>query len=62
MKIIHDPKTGSYRLDYSDELTPMEQVRKQVMAAIIADKEGKIRQALIELGWTPPPEEKDNAS
>jgi len=38
--------------------TPREVIAKQVAEMIAADREGKIRQALIDLGWTPPPEQK----
>lgn len=34
--------------------TPQELVTKQVAEAIAKDREGKVRQALIDLGWTPP--------
>jgi hypothetical protein len=36
--------------------TPIEIIAKQVRDAISADREGKFRQALISLGWTPPPD------
>lgn len=48
--------TGDFKLDYSDMIPQMEQVRRQVSEAIARDTEGKVRQALIELGWTPPPD------
>lgn len=34
--------------------TPYDVVRRQVAEAIAADRDGKVRAALIELGWTPP--------
>lgn len=45
---------GSYHLDFSDELIPTDQVFRQVAEAIHADTEGKVKAALIALGWTPP--------
>ncbi len=36
------------------EPIPAEIVAKQVAEAIASDRDGKIRQALIDLGWTPP--------
>jgi hypothetical protein len=44
-----------YDLDIA-AFQPMEQIRKQIVARIVADTEGKFRRALIELGWTPPKE------
>lgn len=54
MKTRYDSKMGSYHLDYSDELIPFEQIIEKVRTAIAEDTEGKLRRALIELGWTPP--------
>ena len=34
--------------------TPYETILKQVRESIAEDQEGKMRRALIELGWTPP--------
>lgn len=34
--------------------TPQEEITRQVANAIITDRDGKVRQALIDLGWTPP--------
>ena len=36
--------------------TPQEIITKQVIDKIAGDREGKFRQALIDLGWTPPVE------
>lgn len=33
---------------------PQQELTRQVAEAIAADRDGKIRQALIDLGWTPP--------
>ena len=57
MKMTTTPE-GNLNLDYSDHIPQMEQVRRQVADAIARDTDGKVRQALIELGWTPPPEKK----
>ncbi|QGZ33957.1 hypothetical protein [Stappia indica] len=54
MKTRYDSRTGSYHLDYSDELQPFEQIIEKVRTAIAEDTEGKLRRALIELDWTPP--------
>jgi hypothetical protein len=35
-----------------------QQVSNELMLRFAADLEGKLRAALIEMGWTPPPEEK----
>lgn len=35
---------------------PQETVTKQVVEALAMDTEKKVRQALIDLGWTPPVE------
>lgn len=45
-------QTGEHGLRW--EPTPAEIVAKQVAAAIASDRDGKVRQALIDLGWTPP--------
>jgi hypothetical protein len=34
---------------------PMEEVRRQVVEALTSDTNQKVRRALIEMGWTPPP-------
>lgn len=52
----------NFKLDYSDMISPIEEIRKQVMAHIAADKEGKFRQVLIDLGWTPPPDVREAQS
>lgn len=36
--------------------TPAQVIARQVAESIANDREGKIRQALIDLGWTPPPD------
>ena len=54
MKTIYYKKTDSYHLDYSDELRPYDEILYKVRRAIDEDIEGKVRRALIELGWTPP--------
>lgn len=36
--------------------TPVEIIAGQVAEAIARDRDGNIRQALIDLGWTPPKE------
>ena len=51
-------KEGDYILDFSDMVSPMEEIRRKVLEAIADDHEGKVRQTLIELGWSPPREEK----
>ncbi|MCC4243387.1 hypothetical protein [Stappia indica] len=56
MKTRYDSKMGTYHLDYSDRLTPFEEIIEKVRTAIAEDTEGKFRRALIELGWTPPAE------
>jgi hypothetical protein len=38
------------------QTTPQEIIRRQLVEKLAADKEGKIRAALIDLGWTPPPD------
>ena len=38
------------------------QVRNDLMLAFQRDVEGKIRQALIDMGWTPPPKVKPPAA
>ena len=48
---------GGWKLDYTDELSPFDHVAKQVVEAIIADKEHKTKRALIEMGWLPPLED-----
>lgn len=35
---------------------PLAAVREDIILAFHKDIEGKIRQALIDLGWTPPPD------
>ena len=35
--------------------TPAEVIAKQIAEKIANDREGKLRKALIDLGWTPPP-------
>ena len=45
---------GYFKFD--DHIRPQEQVTRQVMEFLSADHESKVRAALIELGWTPPPE------
>lgn len=57
MKITTDER-GNFKLDYREHIPQMEQVRRQVADAIANDTEGKVRQALIELGWTPPEDKK----
>lgn len=52
---VFDEETHSYGFAWNP--TPRELIQKQVAEAITNDREGKIRQALIELGWTPPAEE-----
>lgn len=56
MDVKFDEKLMNYKLDFSDQLTPYELVLKQVSEAIVFDQEGKVKRALIELGWTPPSE------
>lgn len=56
MPEIKRTEGGEFKLDYSDMISPTEDVRRQVIAAIANDTEGKVRRVLIELGWTPPPE------
>lgn len=41
--------------------TPSQLIAKQVAEMIASDHEGKIRQALIDLGWTPPPDKEPKA-
>lgn len=53
--VIFDEATKSHHIEWTP--TPMDLIRKQVMETIAADRDGKIRQALIELGWTPPKDE-----
>lgn len=36
---------------------PLEKVVADLQMAFALDREGKIRQALIDMGWTPPPED-----
>lgn len=43
---------GSYFVDL--HFAPMDEVRKQVAERLASDTEGKVKQALIDLGWTPP--------
>jgi hypothetical protein len=45
---------SSFHFDYSHEITPIQIIQRQVADAIARDRDGKIRQALIDLGWTPP--------
>lgn len=54
MKIYIDDANMQRIIDYSDELTPKDRVMALVAQAIQEDTQGKIREALIELGWTPP--------
>lgn len=56
VKII-EGQNDSYHLDYSDEIRPLDEIMRQVSYVIANDREGKVRQALIDLGWTPPPDE-----
>lgn len=50
--VVFDETTKSHSLQWTP--TPMDIIRRQVTDMIAADREGKVRQALIELGWTPP--------
>lgn len=50
-----DDQTMSWKLDYSDDIVPYRDVLRQVVEAIKHDRGQKVRRALIELGWTPPP-------
>ena len=49
---FHVTENGSHFLRW--EPTPQEIITRQVADHIAQDREGKIRQALIDLGWTPP--------
>lgn len=49
-----DTEDFNYRMAWHP--TPQEIITKQVFDAISRDREGKVRQALIDLGWTPPDE------
>jgi hypothetical protein len=55
-----DEDTKQHKLEWLP--TPQELITKQVAYAIAQDREGKIRRALIELGWTPPSEDTDGES
>ncbi len=54
MKTIYKPDTASWHMDYSDDLTPTQKVYDQVSHAIANDRDNKVKQALIDLGWRPP--------
>lgn len=45
-------KNGEHLVGWTP--TPAEAIARQVADAIAADRDGKIRAALIALGWTPP--------
>jgi hypothetical protein len=57
METIYKPATLSYVLDYSDHIPSQEEVTRQIAKVIANDVDGKIRNTLIGLGWTPPNEE-----
>lgn len=46
-------KNGEHLVGWTP--TPADVIARQVADAIAADRDGKIRAALIALGWTPPP-------
>lgn len=48
-------KVDEESLKMSVHLIPREQIVKDLLEAFHRDTEGKIRQALIDMGWTPPP-------
>lgn len=48
--------TGGHELRWHP--TPAQIIAKDVAEAIAADWDGKIRQALIDLGWTPPEDQR----
>lgn len=52
----YDPKAvekdGGYHLEWTP--APYEEIVRQVADAIANDRDGKIKRALIDLGWTPP--------
>jgi hypothetical protein len=52
MKIKEGPYCN-HVLDFSDEIIPLDEIRRQVAEAIVNDREGKLKQVLIELGWSP---------
>lgn len=54
MKRWDDKLNDRIVIDYTDELLSPGEVARRVTNAIAADTEGKIRRALIEMGWTPP--------
>ncbi len=58
MEIRYNADTLSHVLDYSDHISPQEEVTKRVMRAIANDIDRNIRNTLIELGWTPPEEKR----
>jgi hypothetical protein len=57
MQTVYNPMASSFHFDYSHEIKPIQIIQRQVADAIARDTEGKVRQALIDLGWTPPKED-----
>jgi hypothetical protein len=53
-ELFFNEATKSHELRWTP--TPSQVIAKQVAEMIAADREGKVREALIALGWTPPPE------
>lgn len=54
MGIVYKPSERTYVYDCSDMVTPMDEIRQKVINTLKNDYENKVRDALIELGWTPP--------
>lgn len=54
-QVVFDESSKEHRVQWTP--TPRETILRQVSEAIAADREGKLREALIALGWTPPPEQ-----
>lgn len=51
---VFDAETQTYKLT----LASYAEVRDEMLLAMARDREGKLRRALIDLGWTPPLVEK----
>jgi hypothetical protein len=54
-ELVFNEVTKSYELRWTP--TPREVIARQVAEMIATDREGKLREALIALGWTPPERE-----
>ena len=62
VKTVFKRETQSHHIDYSDDIIPYPDIYSQLAKRIAADTEGKLRQALIEMGWTPPAEQNSEKS